>query len=241
MGQKLLYWHKTIGVIIALLVLLFCVTGVLLNHTEELDLDNIYLESEPLLALYNIEVETDPVAFGIGGDWISQLGEIVFFNQTAMPFEDGQLIGAVRQNDQIVIAITEELHLVTLQGDLIESLSGYEGVPAGMSQIGVTDTNDLIIRSAHGDYLADLDALEWKVYDGPPALWSQSVALPTELESALLRAYRGKGLSVERLLLDLHSGRVFGKFGVYLMDVTAILLMLLAISGVWMWFVVNKR
>ena len=46
---------------------------------------------------------------------------------------------------------------------------------------------------------------------------------------------RGSGLPVERVLLDLHSGRIFGKPGVYVVDAAAILFLVLAASGVWLW------
>jgi len=37
-------------------------------------------------------------------------------------------------------------------------------------------------------------------------------------------------------LLDLHSGRVLGASGIYLMDLAAVAMLLLAASGAWLWF-----
>ena len=42
-------------------------------------------------------------------------------------------------------------------------------------------------------------------------------------------------ISWERLLLDIHSGRVLGSLGVVLVDLMALLFMLMAASGVWIW------
>ena len=36
-------------------------------------------------------------------------------------------------------------------------------------------------------------------------------------------------------MLDLHSGRLFGSWGPLVMDVAAVLLVFLAISGFWLW------
>ena len=47
----------------------------------------------------------------------------------------------------------------------------------------------------------------------------------------ILRQYRGHGLSLERLLLDFHSGRIFGPAGVVIYDLLALVLGFLAISG----------
>ncbi len=36
-------------------------------------------------------------------------------------------------------------------------------------------------------------------------------------------------------MLDLHNGRIFGGFGVFLIDAAAVLFLILAVTGVWMW------
>jgi len=61
------------------------------------------------------------------------------------------------------------------------------------------------------------------------------LALPPELEEKLMQAYRGSGLSLERVILDLHSGRIVGQWGVYVVDGAALLFLALVITGLWMW------
>ena len=51
----------------------------------------------------------------------------------------------------------------------------------------------------------------------------------------MLRMYRGRGLSMEKLILDVHSGRILGRFGVILVDLAAVLFLLLSITGTWIW------
>ena len=50
-----------------------------------------------------------------------------------------------------------------------------------------------------------------------------------------MQAYRGSGLSLERVILDLHSGRIVGQWGVYVVDGAALLFLALVITGLWMW------
>ncbi|HKJ20122.1 MAG TPA: hypothetical protein VJ993_05635, partial [Woeseiaceae bacterium] len=52
----------------------------------------------------------------------------------------------------------------------------------------------------------------------------------TEL-AALDAAWRGRGLTVERMVLDLHSGRIFDMSGVLLMDLVALCMIVLGLSG----------
>jgi uncharacterized iron-regulated membrane protein len=59
--------------------------------------------------------------------------------------------------------------------------------------------------------------------------------MDAKLERALQNHYRSEVLPLERLLLDLHSGRFFGSAGPWIMDAAAVLLVLLALSGTWIW------
>ena len=84
-------------------------------------------------------------------------------------------------------------------------------------------------------FYSDTDMQTWRQYPYSGGYWSGSDKLPGNLERTLIRKYRGKGLSLEKLLLDLHSGRIFGGAGVYLIDLSAIIFIILAVSGWWLW------
>ena len=104
-----------------------------------------------------------------------------------------------------------------------------------MRGIGISANGDLVIRAAHGDYIADLDKMDWHDSSSPNVTWAHEAPIPNDLRQGLIEAYRGVGLPLERVILDLHSGRIFGKWGVYLIDSMAVLFLLLAMSGIWMW------
>ena len=56
------------------------------------------------------------------------------------------------------------------------------------------------------------------------------------------QAYRGQGLTMKRVIRDLHSGRLFNQtWGIYLMDDSAILMIWLGLSGTWLWWSRNKK
>ena len=95
---------------------------------------------------------------------------------------------------------------------------------------------EIVISAAHGSYLADIDSPEWQEYKGSSVIWSGSREIPKDLYEQLLILYRGKGLPLERLIQDLHSGRILGDAGILLVDFMALLFLLLAMSGAWMWF-----
>ncbi len=228
-------WHKKFGVFAALFVIFIVVSGIALNHSQQLQLNNNYIQTQWLLDLYQINPASEPVSFEAGGIRVSQLGERIYFNEREIAKDVQQLIGLVSANDVVTVAYDGQLIVLSKEGEIIEHLSGVEGVPAGMKEIGSDDQDDIVIKAAHGFYHVNLDELEWKEYDHLEASWSLESAIPEKLSEDLLQQYRGSGLTIERVLLDLHSGRIIGSWGVYFVDLIALFLLILSGTGVWMW------
>jgi uncharacterized iron-regulated membrane protein len=70
--------------------------------------------------------------------------------------------------------------------------------------------------------------------------WSRPVPIAPE-ERERIAALLAPGVSVETVLLDVHSGRIFGRRGPLLMDLIALILVALAISGGIVFFRSHRR
>ena len=68
-------------------------------------------------------------------------------------------------------------------------------------------------------------------------LWVAPSTVPGDIKESVLVAFRGQGLPWERVVLDLHSGRIFGNWGSYVMDAAAIILFILVLSGFYKWYI----
>jgi hypothetical protein len=240
MWQFIHKWHRRIGIVSALFVIMLVITGLMLNHTGTLGLKQKFVQNSFLLHVYNINPKQAPISFRAGKHWVSKVGERIYFDHTEIIENVDQLIGVVIISDEIIIAYDGRLKLVNQQGGIIEQLGGSEGVPAGMRAVGVSNTGLLVIRGSHGDYLVDLHMLDWHEESHIDAVWATSENPPDELLTELLQQYRGKGLPYERIVQDIHSGRILGIWGVLIVDAASILFFLLAISGVWMWCKTNS-
>jgi hypothetical protein len=228
-------WHRWLGLAAAAFVMVLSLSGLLLNHTEELTLDSRHVQSTSLLDWYGIKVPGDMRSFTVGEDIVTQLGGRIYWNTIPVPQLSARLIGAVNFTDFAVVAIEGELLLFSRRGELIERLGGAAGVPAGMQAIGITPHGTLAIDAAHGYYQTDDMFLEWSETGTLDAEWARPETPKEELRAALEQAWRGTGLSFERVLLDIHSGRILGSWGVYLVDAAAVLFLVLAASGIWLW------
>ena len=216
-------------------VIILSVTGLALNHTEQLNLDSTHMQSDLLLDWYGVRAPKSMTSYRAGAQTITAAGSRIYWNTVELPGIQAPLVGAIAYAGLVIVAVPGKLLLFTTGGDLVEQLDGAAGVPAGMQAIGITPDNRLAIHAAHGYYSTSADFLDWQETDSLDASWASAVQPSQDLARGVQAAYRGTGLSLERVMLDIHSGRILGNRGVYLVDAAAVLFLLLALSGVWLW------
>jgi hypothetical protein len=233
--RSLYIWHRYIGLAVALFVIVLAVTGLLLNHTDEIGLDSIQVSSPALLDWYGIHAPADVRAFDTGALTVAELNGQLYVNNVHMPNIEGTLIGAVAFNELVVAATENQLVLLTPTGELVERMDSSTGIPSGIQAIGIGNNGLPVISTRQGDYLGDAGLMRWTGVPAVNARWAMPATLDKAARQSLDNAWRGNGLPLERVMLDLHSGRILGHWGVYLMDAAAILFLLLSISGVWLW------
>lgn len=232
---RLFLWHRRVGLIAILLVILLCVTGILLNHTNDFNLDDSYIESPLILNWYGLEPTGNPITYPVNENNISQWDQIIFFNNKPVTSSEQVLRGAVQAERFIVAALDNEIVLISNTGEFIERMPTSESF-SNIQRLGVKYKRSVIETSEPLYYMADEHILDWDVTLEEEITWSISGKLTESQKDELRHAYRGKGLTMERVILDLHSGRFFGRFGHYVMDLAAIALLFLSFSGLWVWW-----
>jgi len=225
------------GVSAAAFMLVIAVTGILLNHTVEFGFDHKYIQSGRVLDWYGIEASDELISFPAGSHRITLTGRHLYLDQTQIKGEYHDLTGAVWLNELLVIAAADNLLLLTHQGELIERLRPGDSIPQDIRRLGIDTGGRVVVQSDHALYQPGDDFIRWLRWnrDASTVAWSTPDAVPAELGSALRKQFRGGILPVERVLLDLHSGRFFGRLGPWLFDSAAVLLILLSLSGSWIW------
>lgn len=234
--RSVFLWHRYLGLAAAGFVLLLALSGLLLNHSEALRLDARHVTAGWLLDWYGVSAPP-PVAYAAAGRYAAQLGDRLYLDRQEILRDAARLLGMLSLEDGLLlVALERKLLLLDGDGRLIEQLDDGAGVPAGMRRIGLDEAGRLVIDAAHGFYLTDSDFITWQEQDTIGRVdWSTPAALPGELHAVLRHHYRGAGLSYERVLLDLHSGRILGRWGVYMIDAAAVAFVLLAVLGIWVW------
>ncbi len=234
-------WHRRVGLASALLVLLVSVTGIILNHVSALDWLREPVKNQWLLKTYGIKAP-EITAYQVDSQYLSSLGgEYFYLNDQESGYCRGHLKGAVLDRGLIVVACSDELVLLNSDNEVIERIGSAYGLPAPLAALGHCGQS-LCLKGELGEFLLNIDQLSWQARGEGDAVFrgAKPVDLPSEYERSLIRQFLGEGLPWERVVLDLHSGRLFG-LGPWLMDIVALFLIALAGSGVSMWLGARRR
>lgn len=228
---RLLYkFHRYAGLSVALVIILLAVTGIALNHTDDLKLDQQFVQSAPLLDWYGIDTPEIQQAFAVQQRWLSQSGSTIYLDTQPVFKTPNTLLGATANEHFISLAFRNSLLLLSHEGEVIEEIEQQ-----AIQKIGADSQGRTLIQSNNSLYYSDDDFLSWKVTPTIPVQWSQSQPLAASLEKQITNDSRHTILPYERVILDVHSGRFFGKYGVYAIDMASTVFILLAITGTWIW------
>ena len=222
-------YHRILGIVLAFPLLWLCLTGIVLNHSAELNLDRRYLKSSFLTSFYLEAPSAEGKTASVGSRTISQWGDHLFLDAALLPFS-GELVGAVALGPNLLIATNEHLYLLGPQGDLIDSLdeASLPGLPIEALQAKPLR----LLKTREGVFEFDEELLEFRPRD--------SADLATVALSALTQERRGdlqKTLAAEtpvsynRVLLDLHKFAFLGSFGKWVLTLSTVALLVLVFTG----------
>lgn len=235
-------WHRKLGIIAAFFIIFLSITGVALNHTTTLSLAHKPISNTWLLDHYGIAPPNDirfyqQSSLRVTDNLVWLEGKLLL--ESAADIVSGGVMSAKISSDTIVdvfvIASQTHLYIYNNQGEMLDQLGVEAGIPEGIEALSI-DNDKVIVKTSSGYYQSDSDFFYWQAISPliePLWIRAQSVSLQQEQQASL--AYRSQFLTLERIILDAHSGRLLGLFGVLFMDAVAILLILLSLSGVYIW------
>lgn len=202
-------FHRRLGMAFALFFIFIAVTGFMLNHSAALNLDQQQIPNM-LARGYFTQIET-PLGYLLEDKWIYSLDGKLRWNGAKVADCQPTLRSLVVVVDVLALC-GDYLLVLTAQGNLIEEISGF----AAIDKLGIAD-----IRRLRADL--NLSFTEKQIH------WPEPRALAEELVAQYLPS-----VSWTKWLLDIHSGSYFGGMGRLFLDLIALLLIISAVSGLYM-------
>ena len=226
------------GIVSALFVVLLSISGLALHHSLSLGLNARFTNSDLLLNWYDIEVPDITLSYTVDEHSVSLIADALYFDDIRMPGVFSTLQGLVGTSFGYLAATDTQLILISEAGELIEILGSVHGVPQGIQHIqGSSNSADgtVYVSTRAAALQVNLNTLQWVNAEASIRSFNTLAKLDGDKTAAIQKDYGDSLLSWERLILDIHSGRVLGGMGVFLVDLMAILFVLMAMTGVWIW------
>lgn len=234
--RTILALHRWLGLAAALFLVSLSLTGLALNHTETLQLDQIKLHNRLILERYGMASGHDIAAHRINDSHTLAYLDDALFYDGRMLTTGSQPLGLFEDGALSVVGTAEQLIYLTAEGEVVEILASAQLPYDQLQAMGLSESGRPVLVADNGLWTADEDWIELQAYSGSYRVDPlDSIELSPAESSAILQAFQGGGVSLYRVLLDLHSGRLFGWGGRTAMDLTALAILLLVSSGIAGW------
>ena len=236
--------HRQLGMALAFFIIFLSVSGMLINHGNSLQLDKAKVSLNWLHQHYNISApaQFDKYLITTKSD-IVVAGKQVWLDEQLLFISKDEIVSAGIWLQFIVITTANTMHLYNSAGELVDIMDASAGLPTGIQQLAVQNSQ-VILHTHNGVYQSNDELYSWQLVTNensaqPPILpannWFKAVTV-TKLEHKFYsQLYRSQILTWERVILDMHSGRFFAGLGVLFMDLVAIFLILLSLTGIYIW------
>ena len=231
---KLHLWHRYIGISVSVLVIILSITGLLLNFSDSLKLNRSYAGASWLLKHYNIG-DFPVVSFQSRNTVISQASNYIYLDGRYALNLSESLVGVINLSSDLLIATQSSLILIDKEGQIIDEIGNYSGLPESPLGISVTEQGHPVIRGVNTYWKGSNELSAWQPLEGPHPQWVAPIATPNNLNTLIQQHARSNEIHYERVILDLHSGRLLGNWGQNIMSIAAILVIVLAVTGIFIW------
>jgi hypothetical protein len=209
----ILRWHKRIGVFLAIFAIWIAASGFFLNHTEDFDFLDHSVKNTSIRNWYGLTQYTERLPLqNSSGHW--QAGELNFSEKTSIPCT--QLLHFYSASVGNMAICSSDIYLLTTEGDIIDKIH-HEKPFTAYTEISGN------MHLKQGDSIFFVDINNWSLSQVNNFTSNSAWSAPLSDHYTELK--------LSRVLQDLHSGRFFGKAGVYFVDGLAFLLIILALSG----------
>ncbi len=231
---KLHIWHRYIGVTVSLFVIILSTTGLFLNFSDTLRLNTSHTSTSWLLDHYNIG-NFSVNSFQIDDQLVSQASNFIYLDGHYALNLDETLVGALNLSEYILLATQTSLVVIDHAGEIMDEIGKFTGLPENPLGISITEDGHPVIRGINTYWKGSNELSAWQPLNGPHPKWVAPTETPNKINNLIQEHARSNEINYERVLLDLHSGRLLGTWGQNIMSISAVLLLVLAITGIFIW------
>ena len=243
MAARARQWHQRAGLFACLFMVWLGASGFVLNQSAGWGLDAIRIDSSWLMSMYGLHPEPPKSGYFSADHWLAQTSENTLLDgQPVAEYIPSPLGLASNGSDTdplLFVAASDRLVVFSKDGQRIDELRGYTLPISAIRRIGETQAHGIAIQDL--DTFVTHDGLSWEpLPSGATVTWSKPERLDETLQQQAL-PFAKPTMPLEQVLIDAHSGRLFGRYGPWVINAVGLAVVLLGLTGAYMYWSTARR
>lgn len=240
LSMTLRTWHKRVGLFAFVFMGWLGFSGFLINQSADWGYDTKPIHAAWVMALYGLHPEPPTQGYAVAGHWLAEAQDASMLDgkplKTRIRHQLGMAAAGPAAQPLLFVAEPDRVYVLSTKGELVDEMSGYTLPAPAVRRIGTLPGNPSKVVIQDLDAYASADGLSWEKLPVNAAVeWSTPAGLPEAQRKAAL-PYSRPSVTLEHVLVDAHSGRIFGIGGAWLINFVGLASMALSITGVWIWW-----
>ena len=226
--------HKIIGLSVCLIIIHLSITGIILMYPSTFKLQETYFKNRYISGLYDMYTVADVRALEAAEEDLGIIKSKAIVSDMVIETGINNILGALKANNLIFVLNNKKLILIQ-ESDYGLEIIKDEKIPFTPLSIG-KDNDNILIKGTEDKFYIVNENLSFSLAKNNEIEFNETPLVLPEEEIAryYLLQVQGPGVQALRLFADLHNGRFFGPFVMFIFALTSILVIFLSISGSYM-------
>ena len=235
---KLRKLHKYLGFAFSIFILHLTVTGILLTYPETFNIEETYVSNFFILKKYNMDTHREVYGLSNVEDEVVIIRNNIYVNRQFVDKFSDEIINVLYQKKEKKIIILSKSVIgiyvfESIDGALeIKDIISLENTKKIMD-LGLNLSGDIIFLKNDSEYynLNDNYLLKLVNEKDKNIKWSNISTIDKDLAKYYLNIHQGKGVSLTRILTELHNGKFFGSIFTLILFFSSLSLIFLTLSS----------
>ena len=236
---KLRKLHKYIGFTFSLFILHLTITGILLTYPKTFQIEEAYINNYFILKKYNMETHEEVYGLKNIEDEVITIKNNVYINSKFIDKFNEKILSLLydKNEDKIYILSKSLIGIYSFETfdnemeikDIITIQNIYN-----LNSIGKNLSSKEILFKNDSQYykIKENKLLEFLANNSKANInWFNVSAVNKELAKYYLKIHQGDGVSLTRVLTELHNGKFFGSIFTLILFISSLSLLFLTISS----------
>ena len=235
---KLRKLHKYLGFTFSLFILHLTVTGILLTYPKTFNIEETYISNFFILKKYNMNTHREVYGLSNIKDEVIIIKNNIYLNGKFVDKFSNQIINILYQKKKNRIVVLSEstigIYLLeNIDGELeINDIISFENTKK-IQYLGLNLSDDIVFLKNDNEYykLDNSYLLKLTNEKNKKIHLSEVSMMNKKLATYYLNIHQGKGVSLTRILTELHNGKFFGSIFTLVLFFSSLSLIFLTLSS----------